>query len=69
MQQQSAPAPAEEASVEPATAVENQAAPAGPEASAGGRPVSAFQAGRRVSVVEQTCCGGFAVKSKVCAIQ
>ena len=58
-------APAEEAPVEPETAAETKAAPA----AASDDPATAFPGERRVSMVEQTCCGGFAQKSKICAIQ
>jgi hypothetical protein len=59
-----APAAAvEEAPVEPATAVEQKSAPAAED------PATAFPGERRVSQVEQTCCGGFATKSKICVIQ
>ena len=67
-QQESAAAPAVEAPVEPATSAENNAAPAAPQAPAAKRPDSAFPGGRRVSVVEETCCGGFQ-KSKICTVQ
>ena len=68
MQQESAPPPAEEAPAEPATAVENKVAPAAPQALATD-PALAFPSERRVSTVEQTCSGGFATKSSICAIQ
>ena len=58
-------APAEEAPVEPETAAETKAAPA----AASDEPATAFPGERRVSQVEQTCCGGFATKSKICVIQ
>jgi len=64
--EEQAPAAAvEEAPVAPAAAVEQKSAPA----PAAEDPATAFPGERRVSQVEQTCCGGFATKSKICVIQ
>ena len=73
VQQESAPPPAEErpaeeAPAESATAVENKADPAAPQALADDSG-TAFPNGRRVSQVNETCCGGFATKSKICTVQ
>lgn len=64
-QQESTPAAAGEAP----NAVENNSVHADPEAPPSNRPASAFPDARRVSTVDETCCGGFAVKSKICVIQ
>ena len=68
-QQESAHVAAKEAPVNLTDAVENNSAPADAEAPPTNRPASAFPDARRVSTVNETCCGGFAVKSKICAIQ
>ena len=56
--------PTNEAGTAPATAVENNGVPDSSD-----DPTKAFQNARRVSVVDQTCCNGFATKSKICVIQ
>ena len=56
-------APAEEVAVEPSAAAENKSAPAADEGE------TVFPGGGGVEQVDQTCCGGFATKSKICVIQ
>ena len=56
-------APAEEGAVEPSAAAENKSAPAADEGE------TVFPGGGGVEQVDQTCCGGFATKSKICVIQ
>ena len=56
-------ASAEEKSVEPSGTAENKSAPAADQGEA------VFPEGDGVEQVDQTCCGGFATKSKICVIQ
>ena len=69
MQQESTHAAAEEAAGKTSGVLENNSVPADAEAPPNNRPASAFPDARRVSMVNETCCGGFAVKSKICTIQ
>ena len=56
-------ASAEEKAVEPSATAENKSAPAADEGE------TVFPGGGGVEQVDQTCCGGFATKSKICVIQ
>ena len=75
VQQESAPAPggeapAEEAPFAPAITFANHSEPdAAPATATEEEAATPLPTARPVSAVDQQCCGGFRVKSKICVIQ